>query len=575
MLDRCKSEWHTTPKAQPLSLAPVGDGNFDMRVDRPEISVASELRFDFNRGSIEFADNRVAILHLSLYSKILSNIVRIFGERAAKEVFVGIGIDEGSKYKHGSDALFHNALNLSDILNLHKVAGLSCPELLSLSSKNGEDFFCELILRNSFEAEAFKRSCGFSTYPVCNIQVGHLSELVSNCFGRDITFVEVSCEAMGADECRVIGKESSSKHDLVGPPQEGRRVQPGEQAAVKGSGIVGSSTHLRLLIDHARKAAVTNASILITGETGVGKEVLARAVHSLSARSGKPFIAVNCGALPKDLIEAEMFGVAKGAYTGAVSARPGRFERANGGTLFLDEVGTLPMESQVKLLRTLDGGIIERLGDPSERHSDVRVIAATNVDLLGEARAGRFRLDLYQRLAVFPIHIPPLRERREDIEALIDYYLPQLAEKLGKPAVKISNEAAEYLKMCEWEGNVRELKNRIERAIILADRNSNIELCHVAYIEDQYRKTDKRVFDKPSVTNKNLTCDLDNIRVNQFIELLDHFGSMKEIENHVVSAALDYAKGNRGHAAKLLGITRTQINYRLRNTASWTPAKTG
>lgn len=558
------------------SLGRTGMSNISISSATTRANVASELRFDFNRGSIEFSEKRVALLHLSLYGKLLSELFNAAGEVSAEKILENIGRQEGKKYL--DDETFPGILQkkpfgLTDILHLHNVSGLSNPEIVSFSSKEESDFYCELIIHNSFEAEAFKEFCGVSTHPVCCIQVGHLSELVSKCFGRNIVFTEVTCQAMGADVCRVIGKDFSIQKGSPWPsakrPSEVRRqVQPTEEAVHEGPEIVGSSAHLRLLIDHARKAAATKASILITGETGVGKELVARAVHFLSARSGNPFIAVNCGALPKDLLEAEMFGVAKGAYTGAVGARPGRFERANGGTLFLDEVGTLPMEAQVKLLRALDDGVIERLGDTRERHSDVRVIAATNVDLLAEARAGRFRLDLYQRLAVFPIHVLPLRERREDIGLLVEYYLPRMAGKLGYPVLGITDNAMEYLKRQQWDGNVRELKNRIERAVILSEGKSRIEICHVEFEADHYLSSKQHIKDRTFSTSENRIDDIDGGDALSLTELLNQLGSMQEIEKHVVRAALEQTEGNRSQAAKLLGFTRTQLNYRLRNQAS-------
>src|SRR5438094_222791 len=214
--------------------------------------------------------------------------------------------------------------------------------------------------------------------------------------------------------------------------------------------------------------APTEANVIILGESGTGKELVARAIHDLSARKDRPLVRVNCASIPQELFESEFFGHVRGAFTGAIKDRVGRFELADDGTLFLDEVGEIPLELQSKLLRVLQEGQFERVGDESTRTVKVRLIAATNRDLLAEARAGRFRLDLYYRLSVFPIEVPSLRERLEDVGELAEHFIKQASRRLGVPRPRLTKIQAQELQSYDWPGNVRELQNVIERAVILA-----------------------------------------------------------------------------------------------------------
>lgn len=231
--------------------------------------------------------------------------------------------------------------------------------------------------------------------------------------------------------------------------------------------IVSNSPAFQEVLHRTERVAVTGATVLITGETGTGKELLARAVHKLSTRRNKPFIKINCAALPAQLIESEMFGHEKGAFTGAISARPGRFELAHQGTIFLDEIGDFPLELQAKLLRVLQEGELDRLGATKTTKVDVRIIAATHVDLNAAVQQGRFRADLFYRLNVFPLQTPPLRERKEDIPLLVRHFVRKFALKNGKVIRRISNKTNHLLQTYHWPGNIRELENVVERGVIM------------------------------------------------------------------------------------------------------------
>jgi len=257
--------------------------------------------------------------------------------------------------------------------------------------------------------------------------------------------------------------------------QENVYLQEERQAETAFAGVVGESPAIQKVLESVRLVAGTDATVLVTGDTGTGKEVVVRAIHQLSGRKDKILVKVNCAALPSGVIESELFGHEKGAFTGALARRVGRFELANRGTLFLDEVGDLPLELQAKLLRVLQEGEFERLGGTQTLKVNVRLIAATNRDLKGAVEQGRFRADLFYRLNVFPIAIPPLRERMEDVPRLTRHFVMIYASKMGKRIDTIGEKVLSELMAYGWPGNVRELQNVLERAVILS-RSSRLEL---------------------------------------------------------------------------------------------------
>ena len=258
--------------------------------------------------------------------------------------------------------------------------------------------------------------------------------------------------------------------------------------------IVGSSGALQKVLSLVSKVAPTDATVLVTGETGTGKELVARAIHRRSHRSSRAFVCVNCAAVPRDLIASELFGHERGAFTGVIQQRLGRFELANGGTIFLDEVGELPLETQIALLHVLQEREFERVGGTRSIQTNVRVIAATNRNLRAALAAGTFRSDLFYRLNVFPIDMPPLRERREDIPVLVEYFVDHCTRKVGKNMQGITEESLDLLCSYPWPGNIRELQNVIERSVIMCEtENFSVEKTWLSWLAQQPLATERKI----------------------------------------------------------------------------------
>jgi sigma-54 specific flagellar transcriptional regulator A len=307
---------------------------------------------------------------------------------------------------------------------------------------------------------------------------------------------------------------------------------------------VGRSTAINGLDRLMRQVAGYDSTVLIRGESGCGKELVARRIHELSARSRGPFVPVNCGAIPRELLESELFGHEKGAFTGALTTRIGRFELAEGGTLFLDEIGDMSFDMQVKLLRVLQERVFERVGSGEQRRANVRILAATHRDLEARARAGEFREDLFFRLNVFPIVVPPLRERAEDLPSLIDD-LVRRGEAEGRPSITFTQVALDCLACYSWPGNVRELQNLIERLAILHP-NQTIDREQLPVpIGERRRNIEPAVATIPKTG-------------------LDLREYLSNIEKQLIRSALDQADGTVAHAAKLLKLQRTTLVEKLR-----------
>jgi DNA-binding NtrC family response regulator len=304
--------------------------------------------------------------------------------------------------------------------------------------------------------------------------------------------------------------------------------------------IIGNASAMRRVFNLVEKVARTDLAILITGESGTGKELIAKAIHQHSTRRDGPFAVINCGAIPEGLLESELFGHRKGAFTGAYANARGKVEAADKGTVLLDEIGELPLALQVKLLRVIEGGEFTRVGETETRRADVRFLAATNRDLAKMVEDGRFREDLYFRLKVVPVHLPPLRERLEDIPLLADYFLKEVGQRYGRPGLRFEKEVFRYFQTYAWPGNVRELKHMVERLAVIAE-SEEIGKC-----------------DLP----ENVIATTGNA-ANVLIQLPADGIDLEEVEREILRQALDKHCGNQTRAAQYLNITRSALIYRV------------
>ena len=337
------------------------------------------------------------------------------------------------------------------------------------------------------------------------------------------------------EEFRLVARKAL---ELRGLSAENRRLKEELSDRAEFREIIGTSGSMQKVFSVVSKVADTDATVLISGESGTGKELVARAIHAQSSRRGAPFVAVNCAAIPRDLLESELFGHVKGAFTGAIRDKAGKFQLADGGTIFLDEVGELPLDLQPKLLRALQERSVEPVGGSHPQKLDVRVVAATNVDLEKALDEGMFREDLYYRLAVIPVHLPPLRERREDIPLLIRRFLA----RSGSPAPSVSAEALAILENYPWPGNVRELENTMERLVIM--RNSD-----VIGLDDLPEKI------------------RGGRRHGRVVNLPPEGYSLEQLEREIVIEALERNDWNQTAAARFLRIPRHTLIYRMEKYA--------
>ncbi len=341
-------------------------------------------------------------------------------------------------------------------------------------------------------------------------------------------------------------RQLKQEHELL--REEVRRKTPPR-------GFIGQCPEIRKLIETAQLLGSSDSTVLITGESGTGKEVLARLLHQSGNRAGKPMVSINCGAIPEDLLESELFGHVKGAFTGATRARPGRFEVANGGTIFLDEIGDMSPKLQVKLLRVLQERCFEPVGSHQSIEVDVRVIAATHRDLEKEIEAGRFREDLYYRLNVIPLHLPPLRERGDDVLLLAEHFIDRFNAQTGSSIRGISDEAREIMLRYPWPGNVRELQNLIERVCTLK-REGMIEPDDLP----------SRMLDRGRQAMRNFALDLDTV------DRIDLKATVDEFETQLILQALERFNWNKNRAANFLSMNRTTLVEKIKKKGLTPPA---
>ncbi|NIJ40527.1 DNA-binding NtrC family response regulator [Parvibaculum indicum] len=372
------------------------------------------------------------------------------------------------------------------------------------------------------------------------------------------------------------------------------RLQKKQQGKLTFDDLIASSQAMENVIRLGKRAAQSNIPILIEGESGVGKELIASAIQGESERAGKPFVTVNCGAIPENLVESILFGHEKGAFTGAADKHAGKFQEANGGTLFLDEIGELPLDMQVKLLRALQQGEVDPVGSKKPVKVDIRLISATNRDLLEMVKEGRFREDLYYRLNVFPIHVPPLRERKEDIAELVAHFVRRLAAEENKQVIGISDQALAMLRAYDWPGNVRQIENTVFRAIVLADGESlNVDdfpqIANIVggYAEASAPQTPARQPDYASeapmaapvaaeqpayrpqpAPQTHTLADFARSNFADGISVTDDAGNVRKLEDieaEMIRLAIEKYRGHMTEVARRLGIGRSTLYRKVRD----------
>ncbi|MEX3628853.1 MAG: sigma-54-dependent Fis family transcriptional regulator [Burkholderia sp.] len=472
----------------------------------PDIAdLMSKLRFAPSDGRIWLDDQRMLLVHTDSLGVLRRELIDSLGIETARGLLTRMSYNSGAH-----DAELARKVRPRDGITdmfavgpqLHMLEGPTAVETvkLDIDVEQGR-YHGEFLWKNCAEDEEHIRIYGIGAEPVCWTQIGYACGYTSVFMGRPILYCEIECCAVGQAHCRIVGKPwgDEAAEDLrylqaqsftqglsaaraastpagPGPATPAPRASP---TAFGDDNMVGASPGFNAVCHLIRRVVGTRATVLFLGESGVGKEVCARTLHRISACASGPFVAVNCAAIPDALVESELFGVEKGGFTDATQSRPGRFERAHGGTLFLDEIGILSMTAQGKLLRALQEGEIERIGDTQTRRVNVRVVAATNLDLKDEVRAGRFREDLYFRLNVFPIRVPSLRERREDIPVLLNHMLRKYRERYERMVSGFTSRAIDSLLSYAWPGNIRELENIVERGVILAPDDGPIDIGHL------------------------------------------------------------------------------------------------
>jgi two-component system, NtrC family, response regulator HydG len=550
----------------------------------PTVADISEcLFFSPGDGRIWLQDQRMVLLHTDALGSLRRELVDTLGIEKARGLFTRMGYVSGARdaqlvRKQWPDAEPQAAAIAGT--RLHALEGVVKVELVHASyDPETSDYEGEFIWHNSSEDDEHIAAYGIGGSPACWMQVGYATGFVSTLFGKLIVFREIGCRSMGEPNCRIIGRSADRLEgveedlrylrvrDFVGMPYPVPAMKrQADLPPAPGDTMVGASSAFNAACHLLHRVAPTSAAVLFTGESGVGKEKFATMLHRISRRADQPFVAVNCAALPENLVESELFGVERGAYTGASHSRAGRFERAHGGTLFLDEIGTLSHVAQSKLLRALQEGEIERVGGTRVVKVDVRVIAATNEDLRTAVREGRFREDLFFRLNVFPIHLPPLRERRDDVPLLMSHFLQHYCAKHDRRVAGFTQAALRILLNYDYPGNIRELQNLVERAVIVVPESELIDVHHVL---SSGEKLDKPVL-SVHLAGESGRLGRDAATAGPPAPATVQAplaGTLPEVEETLMRQALAQARGNVSVAARKLGITRPQLAYRMKKLA--------
>jgi two-component system response regulator HydG len=526
-----------------------------------DLDLRNLVAFNPKGGLIQFMGHRVLLVDAVAMGLLRRELINSLGVSGARNILTRLG------YAHGWLAADYLGSEHPDLLNdfrfgpaLHLLQGLVTASRDFKTNVSGRPHHVTCIWEGSFEAEQHILQFGVGDEPVCWTLTGWVSGYSSRVAGRETYCIEHKCVGKGDAFCSI---ENRPKEDWGGAIDDQlsffqeeniggvlkditTKLRKAERrlwqlqklfdSEIYPPGIIASSPIMRHLLNLARRAARVDSSVVVTGESGVGKELIAQYIHDESARAGRPFIAVNCGAVAETLLESEFFGHIKGAFTGADRDRVGLFEAANGGTIFLDEIGEMPLNMQVKLLRALQEKKIRRVGESKSRFVDFRVIASTNRNLNEEVEAGRFRRDLYYRLCVIGLEVPPLRERAEDILPFARFFLNRITERTGSSIKGFSPGAVEHLLLYNWPGNARELKNVIERAVALCSESTiNVE-------------------DLPPALRKGVPKPKGH----------DDIHPLEEIERKYILAALDLTKGDKRLAAEKLNIGLRSLYRKLK-----------
>ncbi len=540
----------------------------------------ARVHFCEDTGQIWLHEHRMLLVHAEAQASLRKELIDSLGMDRARGLLTRMGYASGVRDAELARTRAQSASDVEAFMTgpqLHTLEGIVrvTPIRLELDRVKGK-FYGEFLWENSWEGQSHRRYFGIHAEPVCWTQIGYACGYTSAFMGRPILYKEVECSGAGHDNCRIVGKpveewEDASDMRFLNPESIADqlfdlqtqvvqlRSSIGEKEKLPVD-MIGNSPGFRTAYELLRQAAGNRISVLLLGETGVGKELFARTLHDMGPRRARPFVAVNCAAIPHELVESELFGVEKGAYTGALVSRPGRFERADGGTLFLDEIGDLPLSAQSKLLRVLQDGELERLGDQKTRKTDVRLIAAANRDLRQLVKEGKFRSDLYYRLNAYQIDIPPLRERKEDISFLAKRFLEKFSAIHGKRLRGFTDKAKRALLTYGWPGNIRELQNMVERGVILAQSGTRIEV-------DQLFSScaDNRAREFGLNVNGELAMERWDAGQALCESVFNGVMTLDQLEAMLVETAVNKAHGNLSSAARMLGLTRPQLAYRLKS----------
>ena len=540
----------------------------------------AQVHFCAETGQIWLHEHRMLLVHAEAQASLRKDLIDTLGMDRAQGLLTRMGYASGVRDAELARARAESRDDLEAFMTgprLHTLEGIVrvVPVRIEMDRAAGR-FYGEFIWENSWEGQWHRHFYGTHSEPVCWTQIGYACGYTSAFMGRPILYKEVECVGMGNNHCRIIGKPIEEWPDADAHKHFFNRESIAEQlfdlqtqvTQLRSSigdkdqlpaDMTGNSPGFRAAYGLLRQAANTRIAVLLLGETGVGKELFARALHEMGPRAARPFVAVNCAAIPHELVESELFGVEKGAYTGALVSRPGRFERADGGTLFLDEIGDLPLPAQSKLLRVLQEGEVERLGDQKTRRIDVRLVAATNNELPRLVKEGRFRSDLYYRLNAWQIDIPPLRERKEDIGPLARHFLEKHCAIHGKKLRGFTDKAKRALLNYGWPGNIRELQNTVERGVILAPAGTRVEVVHLfqSCADERAREFGLDIhggLDSSRWTTGKELCEA----------VFNGVMTLHQVEAMLLETAVDKARGNLSSAARMLGLTRPQLAYRLK-----------